>query len=259
MSLWEWLLLVAILATVGGVAHYFWQDNESARTAPAPPAMSGLPAEAPLSEPEKPEIRHPVPTPEVEEKPLPTLDQSDALIGDLVAGLVGQKLFASLVGSERLIRRIVATVDNLPRRVAPVRMRAVKPVPGPFAPGVKNRLRYEPLVKVFASLDASMLVHEYVKLYPLFQSAYVELGHPDGYFNDRLVEAIDDLLAAPELKSPPELVQPKVLYLYADSALEGRSAGQKFLLRLGGDNAAKVKAKLREIRRELTARHLKDE
>lgn len=27
----------------------------------------------------------------------------------------------------------------------------------------------------------------YVRLYPLFQKAYVELGYPNGYFNDRLI------------------------------------------------------------------------
>jgi hypothetical protein len=33
--------------------------------------------------------------------------------------------------------------------------------------------------------------------------------------------------------------------------LEARSAGQKIMMRMGSENAAKVKAKLREIRSEL--------
>jgi hypothetical protein len=45
-----------------------------------------------------------------------------------------------------------------------------------------------------------------------------------------------------------------VLYQFADPELEGLSAGQKIMLRMGAENAAKVKAKLREIRRELSAR-----
>jgi len=67
------------------------------------------------------------------------------------------------------------------------------------------------------------------------------------------VEAIDNLLAAPELAAPPELVQPKVLYEFADEDLQKRSAGQKIMMRMGADNARRVKAKLREIRRELVA------
>ena len=47
-------------------------------------------------------------------------------------------------------------------------------------------------------------------------------------------------------------MQPKVLYDYADPALADLSAGQKMLLRMGPENEAKVKAKLREIKRALS-------
>ncbi len=96
---------------------------------------------------------------------------------------------------------------------------------------------------------AAQLVAVYRHFYPLFQQAYVELGYPQGYFNDRLVAAIDDLLATPEPAEPPRLVQQKVIYQFADSDLEGRSAGQKIMLRIGTENARTVKAKLREIRK----------
>jgi hypothetical protein len=109
-------------------------------------------------------------------------------------------------------------------------------------------------VRVFDSLDSRALVQRYIESYPLFQRAYAELGFPQRNFNDRLVEAIDDLLAAPEIAGPPELAQPKVLYEFADPDLEGRSAGQKIMMRMGSGNAARVKSKLREIRRELVQR-----
>ena len=97
----------------------------------------------------------------------------------------------------------------------------------------------------------------YVRLYPLFQQAYVELGYPNGYFNDRLVSVIDHLLAAPEPRSPIRLTQPKVLYEFADPALEGLSAGHKILVRVGIDDEMRLKAKLREIRKALAARPAK--
>ena len=100
-------------------------------------------------------------------------------------------------------------------------------------------------------VEAKRLVAAYVRMYPLFQAAYQELGYPHGYFNDRLVQAIDDLLATPDAPAP-RLAQPKVLYEFADAALEERSAGQKIMLRMGSANAARVKDKLRAIRRELT-------
>ena len=53
---------------------------------------------------------------------------------------------------------------------------------------------------------------------------------------------------APEMKEPIALVQPKILYRYADPALESRSSGQKMMIRMGHENAARLKAKLREVR-----------
>jgi len=82
----------------------------------------------------------------------------------------------------------------------------------------------------------------------------VELGFPGSRFHDRLLEAIDDMLGAPAPAGPVKLVRPKVLYQFADPELENLSAGQKIIVRMGAENAAKVKAKLRELRRELAAR-----
>jgi hypothetical protein len=108
-------------------------------------------------------------------------------------------------------------------------------------------------VRVFEAFDSRALVRRYVEAYPLFQRAYEELGYPNRYFNDRLIEAIDDMLATPDMTQPIGVIQPKVFYQFTDPDLETRSAGQKVLLRMGGENAAKVKAKLRELRGELAA------
>ena len=64
---------------------------------------------------------------------------------------------------------------------------------------------------------------------------------------------IDLLLATPEVAGPLELVRPNVMYQFADPTLEARPAGQKLLLRMGPDNAAAVKAKLKELRSLITA------
>jgi hypothetical protein len=145
-------------------------------------------------------------------------------------------------------------------------MMPLQPVRGSFvaavgaAPSIDaaNFARYTPYVRVLESVDARAMVQKYVRAYPLFQRAYEELGYPGKYFNDRLMQAIDDMLAAPELDGPIALVQPKVVWQFADPELEGRSAGQKMLMRMGKDNERRVKAKLREIRRELVAASRRD-
>ena len=104
-----------------------------------------------------------------------------------------------------------------------------------------------------AALDTDNLINVYVYLYPLFQQAYEELGYPDKYFNDRLVEVINHLLQTPELADPVALVQPKVFYHYADPELEARSAGQKLLMRVGKENVDLLKRKLQDVKAKLTS------
>jgi hypothetical protein len=254
-----WLFLIALLG--GSAALYYWLKRE--QPAPPPPVAEAPPPPAPPAAAE-PAIKHPIEEaaqPAQEEKPLPELDRSDAAARERLTELVGPKPADQLFNSEALIRNIVVTIDNLPRNKFARRLAPVKPAPGPFmvesaeggvAIDASNAARYAPQVRLAELIDARKLVGLYVAYYPLFQQAYVELGYPKGYFNDRLVEVIDHLLAAPEAQGPVKLVQPKVLYEYADPRLEALSAGQKILVRVGPENAAKLKAKLREIRREVT-------
>jgi hypothetical protein len=154
------------------------------------------------------------------------------------------------------------TIDNLPRKKNAPQMWPVKPLGGEFRTSSGNELllsesnygRYESIVKLATTVDTQQLVSMYKRFYPLFQQAYVDLGYPEGYFNNRLVEVIDHLLETPEVEGPVKLVQPGVFYEFADPSLESRSSGQKLLLRMGRDNAAAVKLKLREIRREIAQR-----
>ena len=88
----------------------------------------------------------------------------------------------------------------------------------------------------------------------MFQQAYRELGYPHGRFNDRVVATLADLLATPDVAPPMAVTQPKLLYEFADPALEKRSAGQKIMLRMGADNMARAKRLLTAIRSELLRR-----
>ena len=246
------MLIALVILAIAAAGYYFWWQNQKGQSQEPPPFATPEPRgeSAPQAGAAPPaRVFDATPGPG-----LPTLENSDAMMRDTVVGLVGRKSFEEWVYPKELVRRIVATVDNLPRETAPRRVMPLEPVPGAFTPGASNSARYTPYVRVFESLDARALVQRYAESYPLFQRAYAELGFPDRSFNERLVEAIDDLLAAPEIAAPLKLVQPKVLYQFEDPELEALSAGQKIMLRMGSDNAAKVKAKLREIRRELTRR-----
>lgn len=248
-----WGAAAAVLIGAGAAAYYFLQD-EPPPPAP-PPKIARDPVRAAPAPVVAPTIRHPLSG--VTAMGLPELEQSDAPLLQALDELLGRKWRAYFL-PESVIRHIVATVDNLPRERLPADVMPLKRVPRPFvttgkgaalAIGARNSARYAAYVSVVAALDAAKLVAVYVRFYPLFQKAYEELGNPKGYFNDRLVAAIDDLLAAPDLAGPVKLVRPLLHYEFADPALEARSAGQKIMIRMGNDNAAKVKAKLREIRK----------
>ena len=257
-SAFPWIVAALAIALIAGVGYYYYESQPAREVRRAPPAKAE-PAPAPQAETQPP-IRNPLP--EQEAKSLPTLENSDSMMRESLAALLGRKAFDDFVIPVHLIRRIVATVDSLPRRTAPRRMIPFHPVAGRFVTaGARdqstldpaNSRRYAPYVRVMEAVPTRALVATYVQTYPLFQRAYEELGYPGKYFNDRLLEAIDDLLAAPEVGAPVKLLQPKVLYEFGDPDLETRSAGQKILVRMGAENALKVKAKLGEIRQELAA------
>lgn len=234
----------------------WWTDRAPAPE--APPAVAETPPE-PLAD--EPAIKHPVPATDPDEA-LPPLDASDAPIRNALEGLIGKASVEQHVIAENLIRQMVVTIDNLTEPRVAMRVRPVHPTPGAFAVGgseesplldPKNFERYAPLVKLLSTVDTELLIATYTRYYPLFQEAYESLGHPPQYFNDRLIEVIDHLLATPDVSGPVALARPSVQYTYADPELEARSAGQKLLIRMGPANAAAVKTKLRELRTRLAA------
>jgi hypothetical protein len=259
---WAMSALLAVLVGAA-VAYYYFNLREGARPPEASPAGAAVPEK---SMPGKPApSADAAPRYELKpraDEPLPPLEGSDPMIGKSISGLVGKNAFERFVIPDMLVRHIVATVDNLARPTGSTRTVPLRRVPGTLAVtgaggglgiDASNAQRYAPYVRMFASIDAHALAARYAATYPLFQRAYEELGYPGGHFNDRLIGAIDDLLAAPELDAPAKVVQAPVVYKFADPDLEGRSAGQKIMMRMGKDNALAVKAKLRQVRREIVA------
>ena len=262
------VVVSALVVAIGAAALYFlWPRGESLAPELAPVPLESTPAAQ--TQPE-PTVTHPVENipaaatanADQAQAPLPALDDSDIVAKNVIGTIVNDDGHLSLLVPNSIIRHIVATIDNLPRTTIAARINPITPATGSFAAagtagGIVvaqgNAERYAAYIKAAESIDTKRLVGFYVRLYPLFQQAYVELGYPRGYFNDRLVSVIDHLLAAPEPMPPVYLVQPKVRFEFADPELEAMSAGQKILVRVGIDNELRLKAKLREIRNAVTA------
>lgn len=270
------ILIVAAVLAVGG--YLAWRHFQPEPSPPAEAPVATAPTPAPAAPPAEPAIQHPVEPPAAEPAPptpLPALADADPYVRDALTGLLGRERVLAALQLDGFVRRVVATVDNLGRTHAPVTMWPVVPTPGRFvvsksADGSEliapdNTRRYAPFVALVESVDSAQAVALYRRLYPLFQQAYEELGFPQRYFNDRLVQVMDQLIATPVPAVPPAVklvevkgevpsTRPWVRYEYADPQLESLSAGQKILLRVGADNQRRLQAKLVDLRGRIARR-----
>lgn len=251
---------VLLLLVLAGAAYWYVTEREAFEQSET--AIETPPAKPIDEDPEEP--RYPLPDPPAssaadrELVPLPPLDDSDGYFKLALQDLFGDRVGEILV-DQALIEKVVATIDNLPRSQVAERIRPTGPPPGEFEAvdgdtedsfvlGPANFARYDAIADRIAAADPDRVVETYRRFYPLLQEAYVGLGYPGKYFNDRVVEVIDHLLETPQPAGPIRLVRPHVLFEYADPGLESLSTGQKLLLRVGDGNAEKVKGFLQSIR-----------
>jgi hypothetical protein len=252
-----WAAILVIVLGAGGAYYYYYRTHASAAAAPPTEQVPLPPASS------EPAIQHPVPPAAAAGEtpaPLPALNDSDQGFHDALVMVPGAAPIEKILVPQSLIRHIVATVDNLPRKKVALELRPIKSTTGQMVTAgdadqvtlsPQNEARYAPFIELVKVTDTKQLVALYFHFYPLFQQAYEDLGYPSQYFNDRLIEVIDNLLATPDVKGPIELTQPNVLFLYADPKLEALSAGQKTMLRMGPDNERVLKDKLRQLREAL--------
>ncbi|MEO8523858.1 MAG: DUF3014 domain-containing protein [Caldimonas sp.] len=265
-------LVGGLVLVLTGLGVWTWLHRPSAApaletaAAPSPAASSALAVPASASAASGPAINHPIEA---------ATAASGTLTPDLVSeltALFGRKSVLALFQLDEFPRRLAATVDNLGRAHAAARLWPLNPAPGRFLVDKRadmetisadNGLRYTPYVLLIETVDLRQAVATYTRLYPQFQKAFEELGYPGRYFNDRVVEVIDQLLATPDVTQPVKVrlpvitgpiqpARPWLLYEFEDPAFQSLSAGQKILLRMGPVNERRMKSRLAELRHLLT-------
>jgi len=279
----RWLIAFLLIAGLAGIGYPWWKKQTPA-LAPIASAPAMLPsAVAPDAVASAAQAAASAPTNFPIEAIAPTLGASAALppvanddnaVRDAVVDLLGREQVLSFLDMADFPRRLVATVDNLARGHAASRLWPVAPMPARFLVVEKggtttiaggNADRYNAFVRFATSIDSASAVALYVRMYPLLQKAYEDLGYPGKYFNNRLVEVIDQLLQTPEpealieltltrVKGPIAEKSPWLRYEYADPSMEARPAGQKILLRMGLRNSSALKVKLRDLRQRIAGR-----
>ncbi len=268
-AIWPWVLGVVV---IGGAGTWLFSDTlrglvDDVQVPVQAPAAQGAgtkmpPVPASPAAPAPPSIQHPVDPGDAADPALPALADSDGPVFEALTALFNGDGALALLLRDHLVQCVVTHIDNLDKPSVPTPAMAVRALPGSLQVdsvedtthiAAANAARYAPYVTAFTALDAAAAGKAYVRVYPLLQQAYAELGQPDAYFNDRLVAVIDHLLQTPEPPRPLAVTRDeRGRYRFVDPALQSRSVGQKLLLRMDAAQAHAVKQQLRALRAVLS-------
>lgn len=277
----RWLISAIVVLVL--VASLWWMEQQ--RQAKLTPETDGdIPAE-----PEPPEPRYPLPEPEPQptptpvepangdsqgsadespkpepEPPLPELADSDTAALETLASLLGNDFVQQRIKPEFVIPRTVSLINSLDGespalKSLPVRTLDTEPLTEETNDGETllwtevNTARYEGLVTAIESVPPDEAATHYRRYYPLFQQAWEEMGETEPYFNDRLIDIIDHLLATPEVAYPFEVVSHEGRLHFADESLQELSWGRKLIIRMGPEHSKTALASLKAFRQAATA------
>jgi hypothetical protein len=239
-------LIVAVAVLAAGAALFVYLRRE----APVPPSGGVAQTDVAIApEPERPLGG------DAEPIELPTLDDTDPLVREMVRMLSSHPRVAAWLTTNGLIRNFTVSVENIAGgRTPSVHQRALKPQ-APFAVltarggltiDTRSYNRYNDLAAAVASIDATGAAQLYTRLKPRIEDAYRDLGHQTPF--DRALEAsIVTLLQVPIVEGDVALIPRGALFQFNDPRLERLTAAQKQLLRMGPRNVRVIQRALREI------------
>ncbi len=263
-----WLIGALIALLPIGAAIYFlfaWQPDRSepVTTKIVEPVTQQIPMPEPevaTLESETPQPAKPV-KPEIPDAPpLPVLNQSDAEVIEQLSGLDSMGDISNWLNTDEIVRKLMVVADNMADGKVARKYIAIPKPKLPFKVIEKDGreyidpqsyARYDSYADTFDNLNLAAATQLYSRYLPLFEEAYGELGYPDRDVKERILTAIDKVLATPVILKDIEVARTTVIYKYVDPELEQLPALQKQLLRMGPRNIAIIQRKLRQLKASL--------
>ncbi|AWF82868.1 DUF3014 domain-containing protein [Microbulbifer sp. A4B17] len=263
-----WIIGIIVVVVVAAAAYWLWTGEEKKKeiptisvveepqTAPEPEALAQPENQEPAQPPEEPVIEE-----EPGREPPPPLNESDKAAYDELMSLAPDGALSRWLVPDEVIRKWVAAANAASRGELIHKHRPLKTIRGPitvtgsstegYQLSPENYRRYDQPVRLFALASTDAIITLYQYWYPRLAQAYGELGIRNKSFHQVVIQAIDNVLAAPEVEGPIQLIRPSVYYKFADPKLEKLPGIQKLMIRMGPDNAARVKEKLKEVKAKL--------
>jgi hypothetical protein len=241
-----WIVVAALIAASAIAAYIALGGRAPSRpvTTASQPADSRAQADRPLGGDPQPIV-------------VPPLGESDPVVRELVRQLTSHPRVLAWLATNGLVRNFTVAVENIADGATPARhLRVLQPASeflvteraGDLHIDPRSYERYDSLAAAVASIDPANAAQLYATLKPRLEEASRELGTGEAF--DRTLErAIVSLLRTPVRDAPVRVrTQPQGIgYGFADAELEGLTAAQKQLLRMGPRNARIIQSSLRAI------------
>lgn len=252
--------VVVLVALVGAGAYYFGKSQAPA-VAPEVVAIAEEPAEG-IAVEEPNQVQHPIPAAtEGEEsdssaKPAPEAKDIGTQVVENWKSFFGTESGSQFIYTKNFVHRFVMMFENALESKIPTTASIFEPVFGEFLVKTENEKttlsegnyqRYDDYIALLKTANVKRISSFYVKVYPLLQAAYKEMG-TDAYLNDRVVTVLDKMIHATTPQGEIVLVPTYGRFAFESNDLEDLSAVEKVLIRMGPAHASVVKEKAKELR-----------
>ncbi|MCC7009202.1 MAG: DUF3014 domain-containing protein [Acidobacteria bacterium] len=237
-SPWRWVVVGLGGLAAGALLTFWWLGRSQPPTAtPAPTTATDMAVAS--NRPKRQFLS------------LPSLDASDTLLAELVATLSRHPTLSRLLATKGLVRSATLAVVQIgDGRTPAAPLETLRPATrlrlsgaSPSRVDPKSYARWDAAVGALVSISPADAAQLYVNVKPLFDQAYIELGHPAGDFDNAIVEAIAMLDDVPE-DAEPALLERHTggYYEHVSDTLKALPPVQKQFLLIGPDHRRKIQA-----------------
>lgn len=260
------LSLVGMALLIGALIWGFTVDKPapsadmppSAPVSEAPAAITSQSAEdtiesvvLPEPEPDLPPVTAPEPTIEL------SLAEANTQLAERLSELQIAPIDEQFASKPNAIERSVAITDILRQGEVPYKLLPVARPKQKF-PFADNGLavtmdpagfaRYDGLTNTLSKLDVNTTITLFREYQSTIEQAWQALGYADKSVEPALLEVLELIMLTPDIQLDARLLRDEANWVYEDESLEKLPALQKQIMRMGPENAERLKALARDLR-----------